>query len=196
MPEAPHRKHWTWEEYLDWESNQPTKHELVDGEVIAMVGGTSRHDLICNNLRRELSTQLRGKRCRLQGPDLKVRAGTSSRYPDALIDCGPLVDDAVSAQEPAAVFEVLSKSTAWIDQTRKLRDYDSTPTIRYYVLISQDELRVLVYARDEAGRLGSRNLILLETVADTLLLPDLGIAIPLPLLYEGLAIADEARPAS
>ena len=115
-------------------------------------GGTTAHDMTCNNLRAALHAGLRGKACRPQGPDLKVKAGRNGRYPDALIDRGPLVPSALVAQEPVAVFEVLSASTAWIDQGLKLRDYDATPSIRYYVLISQDERRAMVYTRDAGGR--------------------------------------------
>ena len=147
MSEAMRQTSWTWEAYLDWEARQPIRYELVDGQVHAMGGGTAEHDTIGNNLRAALHAQMRGKPCRPHGPDLKVRAGghvlgldpRNGRYPDALIDCGPRVPGALYAQEPVAVFEVLSKSTGWIDQSLKLRDYDATPTIRTYVLISQDE---------------------------------------------------------
>jgi hypothetical protein len=54
------------------------------------------------------------------------------------------------------VFEVLSRSTGWIDQSLRLRNDNETPTIRSYVLISQDEQRAMVYTRDEDGRLGVR----------------------------------------
>src|SRR4051794_34430168 len=94
----------TWEGYLEWEARQEIKHELVDGRVYAMTGGTMRHDIIANNLRAELRARLRGGPCRAQGPDLKVRAGRSARYPDAVIDCGPALPEAVVAQQPVAVF--------------------------------------------------------------------------------------------
>lgn len=112
------------------EAGQPIRYELVDGEVYATGGGTTAHDMTCNNLRAALHAGLRGKPCRPQGP--------------------------------VAVFEVLSASTAWIDQGLKLRDYDATPSIRYYVLISQDERRAMVYTRDAGGRLGGQNAVLLE----------------------------------
>jgi Uma2 family endonuclease len=158
MSEATRHTCWTWEAYLDWEARQPLRYELVDGQVYAMGGGTAEHDTIGNNLRAALHTQLRGKPCRPHGPDLKVRAGKDGRYPDALIDCGPRVAGSLHAQEPVAVFEVLSKSTGWIDQSLKLRDYDATPTIRTYVLIAQDEQRAMVYRRDEGGGWISRAL--------------------------------------
>ena len=47
-----------WQTYLDWESRQPTRHELVDGQARAMTGGTSEHDTIANNLRAELRERI------------------------------------------------------------------------------------------------------------------------------------------
>jgi Uma2 family endonuclease len=186
MPEAKQQPGWTWEAYLDWEARQPIRYELVDGQVYAMAGGTAEHDTICNNLRAALHGQLRGTPCRPQGPDLKVRAGKDGRYPDALVDCGPRMSGALQAQEPVAVFEVLSKTTAWIDQNLKLRDYDATPSVRTYVLISQDERRAMVYARDRDGRLGIQNAVVLEGGEASIDIPDLGLVLPFSALYEGL----------
>jgi Uma2 family endonuclease len=187
MSEAPLRESWTWEAYLEWEAGQPVKYELVDGQVYAMGGGTGEHDTIGNNLRYELRLALRGKPCRPQGPDLKVKAGPNGRYPDALIDCGPRALGSVVAQEPVAVFEVLSKSTAWLDQSLKLRDYDATASIRYYVLINQDEPRALIYDRDASGRFGPASMRSLEGMASSIELPDYGISLPFRALYDGLA---------
>jgi Uma2 family endonuclease len=189
MSEAKRETNWTWEAYLDWEARQPVRYELVDGQVYAMGGGTAEHDTIGNNLRAALHAQMRGKACRAHGPDLKVKAGKDGRYPDALIDCGPRVPGAVQAQDPVAVFEVLSKSTGWIDQSLKLRDYDATPGIRYYVLISRDEMRAMVYARDRDGRLGVRSAVLLEGAEASVEIASLGLVLPFSVLYEGLAFA-------
>jgi Uma2 family endonuclease len=196
MSQARRRETWTWEAYLDWEARQPIRHELVDGEIHAMVGGTSEHDTICNNLRGELRERLRGGPCRVHGPDLKIKADGDSRYPDALIDCGPRVSGAQLAVEPVAVFEVLSKSTAWIDQTLKLRAYDATPTIRYYVLISQAEPRTLVYARGADGRLDTREAALLEGMEAAITLPEFELTIPFTALYEGITFTPEPPPTS
>ncbi len=160
-----------------------------------MGGGTAEHDTIGNNLRAALVGQLRGKPCRPQGPDLKVKAGKDGRYPDALIDCGPRVPGALVAREPVAVFEVLPKNTKWIDQSLKLRDYDATPSIRTYVLISQDELRAMVYTRDAHGRLGIQSAVLLEGVDASIEISELGLVLPFSLLYEGLELASDRSPA-
>lgn len=192
MPEPVRRTEWTWSEYLAWEAAQPTRHELVDGEVRAMGGGTARHDTIANNLRGELRERLRGKPCRPQGPDLKVKAGENGRYPDALIDCGPRDPDAVAAVEPVAVFEVLSKTTSWIDQGQKVRDYDAVPSIRRYVLISQDEVRALVYVRGGGGHLEIAGATFAVGLDATLIVPEAAIELPMARLYDGLDLV-EAR---
>ena len=195
MSEATRQASWTWEAYLEWEARQPIRYELVDGQVYAMGGGTADHDTIGNNLRAALHAQTRGTPCRSHGPDLKVRAGKDGRYPDALIDCGPRVPGALQAQQPVVVFEVLSKSTGWIDQSLKLRDYDATPTIRTYVLISQDEKRAMVYTRDEDGRLGIQSAVLLEGADASVEIAEFGLVLPFSALYEGVAFASDFVPA-
>jgi Uma2 family endonuclease len=195
MSEAKRPTSWTWEAYLEWEVRQPIRYELVDGQVYAMGGGTAEHDTIGNNLRAALHTQMRGKPCRPHGPDLKVRAGRDGRYPDALIDCGPRVPGALHAQESVAVFEVLSKSTGWIDQSLKLRDFDATPSIRTYVLISQDERRAMICARDRDGRLGIQSAIILEGADASIEPPEFGLALPFSALYEGLEFVSDRAPA-
>jgi len=86
MSGARREQRWTWDAYLEWEAREPTRYELVDGQVYAMGGGTARHDIIGNNLRAELRARMRGKPCRVHGPEFKVKAGQNGRYPDALID--------------------------------------------------------------------------------------------------------------
>jgi Uma2 family endonuclease len=93
-----------------------------------------------------------------------------------------------------AVFEVLSKSTGWIDQSLKLRDYDATPTIRTYALISQDEKRAMVYTRDADGRLGIQSAVLLEGADASIEIPEFGLALPFSALYEGLDLAFDRAP--
>ncbi len=185
MSEAP-RQTLTWDSYLAWESRQPTRHELVNGCVYAMTGGTADHDTIGNNLRGELRMRLRGKPCRSHGPDLKVRAGGNGRYPDALIDCGPRVPDAMHAQEPTVIFEALPTNAAFFDQHLKLRDYEAVPFIQRYVIISQNEPRVLIYRRDSGGRFGAQGALLPQGLEASIDLGLFDITLPLSLIYEGV----------
>jgi Uma2 family endonuclease len=181
------REGWTWDAYLEWEARQEIRHEFVDGEVRAMTGGTEAHDVIASNLRMTLAAALKGSPCHVRGPDLKVATGNgNARYPDALVKCGATDRRAVVANEPVAVFEVLSRSTAWVDQGFKLRDYDATPSIRHYVLVSQDEFRAMLYTRNAAGRLDIQDAQLIEGEQGVIALPSLGVTLTLGALHEGL----------
>ncbi len=41
---------WSADEYLEWESEQPYKNELIDNRVWIMCGASSRHNLISASL--------------------------------------------------------------------------------------------------------------------------------------------------
>jgi len=130
MSEQRQRAHWTWDACVAGQATRPNPHELVDCAVHAMGGGTPAHDRIASALRLALTALSQRAPCRPHGPVMMVRTGTgNARYPDALADCGPYVPEAIRAQQPNAVFEVLSRRTAWVDQGKKLRDCDATPGI-------------------------------------------------------------------
>jgi len=106
--------HWSLEEFLAWEERQPAKYELVDGQPRLMTGVSPGHSLIVTNIAVALRGRLRGSPCRPHGPELRVIAGTGNvRYPDVGVDCGPFERESHNASLSVAVFEVLSRTTAW-----------------------------------------------------------------------------------
>lgn len=186
MSEA-RRQDWDLATFLAWEASQPARYELVDGAPRLMTGGSQAHALIGGNIVAGLNPGLRGSPCRPTGSDLRVVTGNGNvRYPDALIDCGPFRPESHDASEPAAVFEVLSRSTAWIDLYAKLRDYDATPSILLYAVVAQDEPHVAVWRRDPSGRLAVTAAL---TGRDAVLELELPAAAVLRLadIYDGLA---------
>ncbi len=183
------QEHWTWDAYIAWSERQPIRYELVDGNLYAMTGGSMAHDWIANNIRTALRAKLKGA-CRPHGADLRVKAGENGRFPDVVVDCGPFVASALVAQEPRAVFEVLSPSTAWVDQILKLRDYDGVATLADYVLVDQGEARVIHYRRDAAGHLSTTGFVVIEGIDAVIELPGLAVAIPLAAIYSGVPFED------
>ncbi len=104
------------------------------------------------------------------------------RYPDAFIACSPITPNATWLTEPVVVFEVLSESTAIIDQTTKNAEYRDTPSIQRYVMLSQQSISANVYKRA-----GDRWVGTLVTATDAMLaMPEFGIELPLAALYDGL----------
>ena len=154
-------KRMTPEEFDVWEQTQLERHELVDGVPLLkfaqwdgakmMVGATEGHGAIVMNVAIALGNKLRGGNCRSYAADGKVLIpGGNYRYPDVTINCAPMNRKATAMSNPVAVIEVLSKSTFWIDQNRKLRDYQSVPSIQSILLLSQDEMRGQLWQRGPA----------------------------------------------
>jgi Uma2 family endonuclease len=69
----------TVEEYFAWESEQDIRYEYVNGEVLAMTGGTIPHNDIALNLYRSLYPHLRARGCRVNVSDVKVQISANNR---------------------------------------------------------------------------------------------------------------------
>src|SRR5262245_4926974 len=84
QPMHPPKRHHTYKEYLYFEDNSPTKHEYINGDIIAMTGGSPDHAGISAAVCTELGIQLRGKPCRVYTSDLRIRidAVNVATYPD------------------------------------------------------------------------------------------------------------------
>jgi Uma2 family endonuclease len=142
---------WTVDDFLDWERQQEERYEFVGGIIRMMVGGTADHNTIAGNIFATLRGLLRGKPCRPFMEGMKVRSATASMYPDVVVTCTDVPPKNDVVPEPVIVFEVLSRSTQDHDRGQKWSAYQSIPSLRQYVLISQDELEVDVYLREGDG---------------------------------------------
>ena len=143
----------TPEEYLATERRADRKSEYLDGRVLAMTGATERHNLIVANLIIALGSQLRGSGCRVYPSDLKVRAGaTRYFYPDVSIICGapefpPDGTDVIL--NPRVLIEVMSESTTAFDRGAKFLAYQQLPSLRDYLLVSQDQPLIEHFRRQD-----------------------------------------------
>jgi Uma2 family endonuclease len=140
--------------FLDWEAEQPTKHEFLAGEVFAMVGARQDHVLVAGALFARLREHLRGTRCRAYTSDMKleVLAADAVFYPDAMVSC----DEAdrqrpLSVQSPCLVVEVLSESTAAFDLGAKFAAYRQLPALQEYLVVDIDRRRLELFRREPAG---------------------------------------------
>lgn len=131
------------------------KSEYYKGVVYAMAGGTLDHSSIAVNCVAELRAATRG-RCRVFNSDLRLNVADARyyTYPDVAVVCGEprrSPKDRNSITNPVLVVEVLSPSTEHIDRGRKFREYRKIPTLREYVMVSQDEPMVERLVRSETG---------------------------------------------
>jgi Uma2 family endonuclease len=140
------------EEYLTLEETATVKHEYVAGEVYAFAGARARHNLIVSNISGRLWSAARGGPCRVYSSDMKLRAAENVfYYPDVMVVCEPLEADPVFETEPCLVAEVLSSGTESTDRREKLLAYRNLPSVKAYLVISQDIRRVERHFRDDEG---------------------------------------------
>jgi Uma2 family endonuclease len=147
---------YTPEEYLARERAAEYKSEYVNGFIVAMTGASRAHNVVTVNVSRELGNQLEGRPCEVYVADMrvKVEATGTYRYPDVVVACGDIAfEDAEldTLLNPVVIVEVLSPSTESVDRGEKLAHYRRLPSLREYLLISQDAPQIETFVRRGDG---------------------------------------------
>lgn len=140
------------EDYLARESRCQKRHEYVDGRLFAMTGSTVKHNLLSGNLFALLHSQLKGGPCKvfIEAVKVRVEATNSFYYPDVMVSCAQLAQNAVYTDQPILLVEVLSPSTAAIDRREKLIAYKQIPSLKEYLIVHQRKRCIEIYRRTEA----------------------------------------------
>ncbi|MDF3078508.1 MAG: hypothetical protein K0S09_2397 [Sphingobacteriaceae bacterium] len=185
--EAYGKKHFTPEEYLEWEELQPGKHEYFQGEIFDMAGAGDRHNLIFSNLFVELGSKLKGKSCKPYGSDFRIHIpqNTLYTYPDITVVCGDIISDEPDEEKlklPLALFEILSPATRNYDRGDKFKLYRDIPSLKEYILVDSTAISVEAWHINSANRWELREY---KQLAEILDMPSLGITLPLTDIYEG-----------
>lgn len=171
--------------YLVWEAAQELRHEFVDGEIFAMVGGTRYHETIVLNLASGLRNQLGGTPCRAYAAGMKVRveAANAYFYPDVFVTCSERDHQAIeSLSEPRLIIEVLSPSTEAYDRGGKFEKYRLLPSLEEYVLVDPDSRQIESFRKDDTG-----HWVLYEFRGQVeLTLASLSVAIPIEEVFANL----------
>ncbi|MEA5529260.1 Uma2 family endonuclease [Dolichospermum sp. UHCC 0684] len=179
----------TVEEYLELEQSSDIRHEYFAGEVFAMAGGSKEHNIISGNVYSLLRSGLRGSSCNVFMSDMKVKINLANDnktifyYPDAIVSCDTEDQDRYFLNYPCLIIEVLSPSTETIDRREKLVNYRSLASLKEYVLISQNEIKVEVYRQDEKGNWTIQILINRD---DKLHLDSVGLILEMAEIYEDI----------
>ncbi|MGJ5676204.1 MAG: Uma2 family endonuclease [Nostochopsis sp.] len=174
----------TVEEYLQLENKSEIRHEYLGGQIFAMSGGSKEHNLITLNIASRLRSHLRGGSCSVFMADMKVRIELANEaknifyYPDVIVTCDLQDQDRFLLNYPCLIIEVLSPSTETTDRREKLVNYRTLETLQEYVLVSQDEIKVEVYRKDNQGNwlveiLGKDNELRLDSIGLTLTMTEI-----------------------
>lgn len=181
------------QEYLELERESETKHEYVDGKIIAMAGASANHGLIMFGVGGALRQQLRGRGCYVYPSDLRVRIDALGiyTYPDVTVTCstpqfGEERPDTLL--NPTLIVEILSPSTEIADRTTKFARYRRIPYFREYVLVAQDKPLIEHYVRQDNGTwLWSA----IEGVEESIYLPTIDCTLALADIYDQVTFSPE-----
>lgn len=182
------QKVYTPEEYLEFEAEAEVRHEFINGEIVPMAGGTTKHNLITGNLYIVLRLALKGKNAPVYMENVKLWIPSVNvfTYPDLMVLAGDPVyygEGQTTVRNPVVIIEVLSNSTRNYDQGEKFSFYRTLDSLREYVLVDQDKSVVMVYRR---GMGKDWNLHILEDSTDVVQLESVGVEVPLSAIYEGI----------
>jgi Uma2 family endonuclease len=172
------------EEYLLRERAAIEKSEYFNGQIYAMAGASHRHGVLTGNCSGLLWAQLRGKPCEVHTSDLRVHIAATGAYvyPDVSVACDPEVDTSCGDNllNPKLIIEVLSRSTEAHDRTDKWAHYQEIPSLDHYLIIWQDQMRIVHYRRHG----GSWLMTTFACADDVVLLDAIGCELRLSDVYE------------
>ena len=176
------------EDYLARERGAETKHEFVNGHIVAMAGASPRHNAIVANLLAALVGRLRGQGCRPLASDQRIHVPATGlyTYPDVSVVCGELElhpKDAMTVLNPRVLIEVLSAGTEAHDRGAKFAHYRGLASVQTYVMVSQHEERVERFERGPGGVWVLHESVGLESALE---LPALTTSVPLGEIYADL----------
>jgi Uma2 family endonuclease len=147
----------TPEEYLRLEREALDKSEYYNGAMYVMSPVSPTHSLISANIGSSIGMLLRGRRCVAYGSDLRlcILAAGLYTYSTLSVFCEPMTfvsgtDD--TATNPALIVEVLSKATEAYDRSRKFEAYRQLPSLREYLLVSQEAPTIERFSREGDDR--------------------------------------------
>ena len=175
-------KPWSIERFLDWAGARDERYEFDGTAPVAMTGVTIRHGRVMSNVHAALRNRLRGTGCSYHGPDVGLQTvGNAVRFPDALVTREPCPEMDRLASGAVVVFEVVSPTSARMDRVIKRQEYAAVASMRRYVIVETSSQRVTVLHRNEPNQPWT------EADVDVVDLPEIGISIPVPELYEDVA---------
>jgi Uma2 family endonuclease len=187
-PPQPAKQKVTVQEYLERERRAKLRHEYVDGEILEMSGETPAHNRIAGNIYLKLEIAFGERPCGAFMENIRVRVTPSQyRYPDVVALCGEPHFDAEnppSLLNPTVIFEVLSPSTEGFDRDEKFVEYRQIAAFNDYVLVAQDQVLVIHYARQGPHRW---QLTEYTALSDVLTLTTLAVTLSLTDVYRKIA---------
>jgi Uma2 family endonuclease len=115
------------------------KYEFINGQMVAMAGGSTNHTVLITNIASLLHIHLRKSPCTvLTEGTLKIE--DECYLPDVMVTCNEadLTENKTYIEYPKVVIEVLSPTTETNDRRNKVWVYTQCNSIQEYILVNWD----------------------------------------------------------
>jgi Uma2 family endonuclease len=176
---------WSVERFLSWEDGQEGKHEFDGTRIVEMTGGSRAHQRLIFNIVRLVSERLDPEAFDTV-QEMRFDVGGKVRYPDVAVCAGRIPDGVRTLRDAVVIFEILSDETAETDRDEKRVDYMRLPSMRRYVLLEQCRMAATVLEL-VAGKWSGK-----QVTTGTVVLPEIGIDLPLVAVYSGVRFPPSA----
>ena len=179
----------TIDEFLGYTRARPDgeRWELIEGVAIMSPSPTDWHQIISGNIVSFLLVRKAATHAPWQpliGIGTRVPVSPKSLpQPDAMVMEGPATGSSTT-DDALLLFEVLSRSNSRADQAWRKRVYASVPNCQHYVVVATKAAEAVRYDRAR-GWLGVTS----KGLDASLVLPAIGVAIPLRDIYRWTPIA-------
>ncbi|HFA50821.1 MAG TPA: Uma2 family endonuclease [Bacteroidetes bacterium] len=180
-------KTYTVKEWLELEKHSDIRHEYYYGKLIPMAGEAKRANILAGNIKKHLDDPLYEKGFLIYDHDVKAEVVPEGiyRYPDLV--AAPIDDDEDEyiVKQPVMMAKVASEKSGFRDRVKKRKEYLNIKTMKYYLIVSQNEMWVVLHSRGSTGNWETQYLTEPEDVAE---LTDFGICISLADIYKRVAL--------
>jgi len=162
MPLPKKEEFYTYEDYLNWPSNQ--RIELIDGQVYLMTPPSTIHQRILREIFISFAVYLKGKQCEVFNAPFGVRLPSANEKrneeiktvvePDIVVVCDKSkLDEQGCKGAPDLIVEITSPSTASRDKIEKFNLYEKHGVKKYWI-VEPESMVISVFTLQENGRYG------------------------------------------
>lgn len=180
----------TSQEYLKISASAEERYEFESGELVAMGRTSDVHEDLAFNAKLALRSAVKGRNCKVHKESIALEIASENTYylPDVMLTCDERDHaDHNMKRHPGLVIEVLSPESVKRDRDKKLLAYLKIPSLRYYLLVAQDQVRIEVYS-NTTGQSGWAFHVY-ESVDDVIPLDLLDIELSVNAVYDDIELS-------
>ena len=181
-PDYSGNKIYSVEEYFEFEKSSELRHEFYYGKLIEMPGEAKKANRIAKNILLKWNDALDEQGFEIFTHDVKaeVKRDKIYRYPDLVVAPESDDEDDYIVKQPIIIAEIASEDSWKRDARTKLKEYTNLPTLKYYLIVSQEEVFVQLCRRKN----GDWTFTFFEEMEEIIEIPEFNLKITLSELYK------------